>query len=111
MLPPAVQLFLSQFQQGNLVNHHLLLPNDLERIFQPSCELLYVINTPHRKQETHIYQYNLHEVILPIKMHNSALLFGSMLLKHTLNTRWFKYDQDSYCAVQLVYTQISPGHI
>jgi hypothetical protein len=49
----------------------------------PSCEPLYSTNTSHRKQETFLYEYPLHWVILPTeKAHNRTLLFGSILLKH-----------------------------
>jgi hypothetical protein len=36
------------------IGHHLVLSNALERISQPSCELLYATNTSHHKQETFI---------------------------------------------------------
>jgi hypothetical protein len=48
----------------------------------PVCEPLYTTNSSHRKQETFLYEYSLHWVILPKKGHNRTLLFGSILLKH-----------------------------
>jgi hypothetical protein len=39
-LPPAAQLHLLQYQQGDLVGHHLRLSNILERISLPSNEPL-----------------------------------------------------------------------
>jgi hypothetical protein len=36
----------------------------------------------HHKQETFLYGYTLHWVLLPTKAHNRKLLFGSILLKH-----------------------------
>jgi hypothetical protein len=44
-LPPSAQMLLSQSQQGNLVRLHLWLSSVLQRISQPSCELLYTTNT------------------------------------------------------------------
>jgi hypothetical protein len=52
-------LLLSQSQQGDLVGHHLRLSNILERISRPSCQLLYVTNTSHHKQEIFLYEYPL----------------------------------------------------
>jgi hypothetical protein len=49
----------------------------------PSCEQLYATNTPLRKQETFLYEYPLHWVILRItKTHNWTLLLGNKPLKH-----------------------------
>jgi hypothetical protein len=53
--------------------------NVLERISWPNCEPLYVTNTSHCKQETFIYEYPLHWVLLPTK---DIQLIGSILLKH-----------------------------
>jgi hypothetical protein len=66
----------------HLVRHQLRLSNVPERISQPSCELLYTTNTSHHKQETFLYEYPLHRVLLPTKMHNRILFFASTLLKH-----------------------------
>jgi hypothetical protein len=57
--------------------------NVLERISQPSCEPLYALNTSHYKQETFLYEYLLHWVLLHTKTHNRVLVFGSTLLKHS----------------------------
>jgi hypothetical protein len=64
--PPATQLLLSQSQQGDLVGHHLLLSNVLERISLLSCEPLYATNTSRRIEEIFLDEYPLHWV-LPIK--------------------------------------------
>jgi hypothetical protein len=78
-LPPAAQLLLSQSQQEDLVGHYLRLSNDLER---PSCEPLYATNTLHLKQETFLYEYPFHWVVLPTKKkRNRFLLFGGILPK------------------------------
>jgi hypothetical protein len=47
--------------------------------FPPSCEPLYAANTSHRKQETFLYEYPLHWVLLPTKTHNRTLLFVNIL--------------------------------
>jgi hypothetical protein len=47
-----------------------------------SCEPLYATNTSPRNQETFLYEYLFHWVLLPTKTHNRTLLFGSTLLKH-----------------------------
>jgi hypothetical protein len=39
-------------------------------------------NTSHRKQETFLYEYPLHWILLPTKTHNRTLLFSNSLLKH-----------------------------
>jgi hypothetical protein len=40
--------------------------------------MLYATNTSHRKQETFLYEYPLHWVLLPIKeAHNRTLFFDS----------------------------------
>jgi hypothetical protein len=59
----------------HLVGLHLWLSNVLERISRTSCEPLYATNTTHRKQETFLYEYPLHRVILPTKnaQQNAAL--------------------------------------
>jgi hypothetical protein len=54
-----------------------------------SCEPLYATNTSHRKQETFIYEYPLHWVLLPTETHNRTLLFCRVLLKHD---RHFDYQ-------------------
>jgi hypothetical protein len=62
--------------------HRQRLSNVLERISLPSCEPLYATNTSHRKQETFLYEYPFHWVILPTKTHSRTLFFGSILFKH-----------------------------
>jgi hypothetical protein len=79
--PPSTTIHLSQ-PLPQLVGHHLRLSSVLERISRPSCEQVYTINTSHRKQLTFLYEYPLHWALLPIKMHNRTLLFGSKVLKH-----------------------------
>jgi hypothetical protein len=64
-LPPAAQLLLSQTQEGDLVGNHLRLSNALEKISGPSCELLYPRNISQRKEETFLYEYSMHWVLLP----------------------------------------------
>jgi hypothetical protein len=49
---------LSHFRTWS--KHHLQLLNVLERILRPSCELLYLTNTSHCKQETFLYEYRWH---------------------------------------------------
>jgi hypothetical protein len=71
-VPSAAQLLLSQSQQDDLVEHHLLLLIVLERISRPRCEPLYATNTSHHKQETFLYEYPLHRVLLPTKKHATA---------------------------------------
>jgi hypothetical protein len=66
----------------------LPLSIDLERIFRPTCEPPYTTNTSHRKQETYLYEYPFHWVLLPTKSQNRTLLFGSIVLKHS---RHFHY--------------------
>jgi hypothetical protein len=51
----------------HLVGHHLRLSNVLERISRPTCEPLYATHTSHREQETFLYEYPLHWVLLPTK--------------------------------------------
>jgi hypothetical protein len=63
-LPPAAQLHWSQSQLGDLVRHHLWLLNSIERISWPSCAPRYAANTSHHKQETFLYEYPLHRVLL-----------------------------------------------
>jgi hypothetical protein len=79
---PSLQLFLTQSQRGDLVGHHLRLSIVLERISRPSHEPLYATNTFHRKQETILYEYTLHWVLLSTKSHKRSLIFGSSLLKY-----------------------------
>jgi hypothetical protein len=49
---------------------------------QLRCELLSVANTSQHKQETFLYEYPLHWVLLPTKTQNRTLLFSSILLQH-----------------------------
>jgi hypothetical protein len=49
----------------HLVGHYLPLPNIIEGISNPSCELLYWTNTSHCKQEIFLIEYPLHRVLLP----------------------------------------------
>jgi hypothetical protein len=67
----------------NLVGHHLRFSNVLERISQPSCELLYAKNTYHRKQENFFMKCSLCWTLLSTKTHNKMLFFGSIHLKHS----------------------------
>jgi hypothetical protein len=67
----------------HLVGHHLRLLNALERTSRLSCEPLYTTNTSQRGQETFLYEYPLHWVLLHTKKHNRMLLLGSILLKHS----------------------------
>jgi hypothetical protein len=60
----------------------LRLSNIFERIPGPSCEPIYATNTSHREQETFLYEYPLHWVLLASKTRNRILLFGSILRKH-----------------------------
>jgi hypothetical protein len=83
-LPPAAQLLLSQSQEGDLVGHHLQLSNVLQRISGP----LYATDTSCCKQET-FYEYPLHWVLLPTKMHNRTLLFSNILLKHSCHFEYW----------------------
>jgi hypothetical protein len=39
-------------------------------------------NTSQRKQETFLYEYPLHRVLLPTNIHNRTLLFGNTFLMH-----------------------------
>jgi hypothetical protein len=80
-LPSFIQMLLSHSQQGDLVAQHLSISNVLERISRPSCQPLYGTNTSQCKQETFLYEYPLHWVVLSIKT-NSITLFGSTHLKH-----------------------------
>jgi hypothetical protein len=57
---------------------HLLLSNVLQRISRSRCEPLYMTDTSHRKQETFLYEYPLHWVLLsPPQKKNRTLFFGS----------------------------------
>jgi hypothetical protein len=51
----------------------------LERISLPSCEPLYATNTSNCKEETFLYEYPLHWVLLSTKKNNAQrnLIFGS----------------------------------
>jgi hypothetical protein len=69
------------------VGHHLRLSKVLERISRPSCKTIYTTNTSYPKQETFLYEYPLHWVLLSTKK-NRTLLFGRILLKHS---RHFDY--------------------
>jgi hypothetical protein len=52
-------------------------------VSRPSCEPLYAINTSRRKQETFLYEYSLHWVLLSTEINaQTTLLFDSTLLKH-----------------------------
>jgi hypothetical protein len=78
----STEVLLSQ-PLPHLVGHHLLLSNVLKINSWPTCESLYMTNTPHHKHKTKhktfIYFINIFcIVVLPIK----TLLFGSTLLKH-----------------------------
>jgi hypothetical protein len=75
----------------HLVGHHLRLSNVLERPPRPSCDPLYATNTSHRKQETFLYEYPLHWIILPTKKHNRTLLLGSILLKHSRHIDYWNH--------------------
>jgi hypothetical protein len=75
--PPTAQLLQSQSQQGDLVGHHLWLSTSLSEFFDPA------VNHFTHKHETFLYKYPSHRVLLPIKMHNRMLLFGSILLRHS----------------------------
>jgi hypothetical protein len=79
-LPPTAQLLPSQSQQGDPVGDYLRLSNFLQRISVPSCEPFYATNTSHCKQETFLYGYPLHSVLLPTEKHNRKLMFGIKLL-------------------------------
>jgi hypothetical protein len=48
-------------------------------------EPFYATNTSQHKQETFIYEYPLHWVLLPIKTYDRNLLFGNTLLMHGRN--------------------------
>jgi hypothetical protein len=58
----------------------------------PSCEPLYWTNTSHHKQETFLYEYLLHWILLPTKKktNNKTLLFGSIHLKHGGHFNYWK---------------------
>jgi hypothetical protein len=43
--------------------------------------VLYTTNTSHHKQETFLYEYLLHQVLLPTEPHNRMLIFDNKLLK------------------------------
>jgi hypothetical protein len=106
-LPTAAQLLLSQSQQGNLVGHQLRLSNVLERIYRHNCEPLYATNTSRRKQETFLYEYPLHRVLLPTKTHNRILLFGSTHLNHG---RHFDYwNQPLHMRMHVCYLYCHEG--
>jgi hypothetical protein len=66
----------------HLIAYHLRLSNIFERSLRPSCELLYVTNTSHRKQKTFLYEHPLHWVLLPTKKNNRRLFYSSILLNH-----------------------------
>jgi hypothetical protein len=56
--------------------------------FSTTCDPLYATNTSHRKQETLLYEYPLHWVLLPTKKDNRMLFFGITFLMHS---RYFDY--------------------
>jgi hypothetical protein len=47
-----------------------------------SCEPLYATDTSHRKQQTFLYEYSLHWVLLPRRKHDRTLLFGITPFQH-----------------------------
>jgi hypothetical protein len=69
----SIEVFLTVVSAtSTLVGHHLRLTNVLESISRPSCEPLYAINTSQRKQETFLYEYPLHWVLLPTKKNRTT---------------------------------------
>jgi hypothetical protein len=96
--------------------HRLRLWNVLQRISRPSCEPLYATNTSLRKQETFLYEYPSHWVLLLIKTHKRTLLFGITHLKHgrhfdywkqTLNMRmrvcFLDYREGGLCCYLVIH--------
>jgi hypothetical protein len=79
-LPPTAQLLLTQSQHGDLVRYHPWLSSALYRIPWPLLNHFTATNT---YQEIFPYEYPLHQVFLPIKMHNRMLLFSSILLNQS----------------------------
>jgi hypothetical protein len=72
LVPPLYQCVIEEFwllfqPLPHLVGHYLRLPNIIEGISNPSCELLYWTNTSHCKQEIFICYYPLNRVHLPKK--------------------------------------------
>jgi hypothetical protein len=53
-------------------------------VSRPSCEPLYAINSPDRKQETFLYEYSLYWVLFPIKNRRTEGSFW----QHTHQARW-----------------------
>jgi hypothetical protein len=49
----------------------------------------------HRKQETLLYEYPLHWVLLPTKSHNTTLLFGSRFQKHGRHFDYWNRKQET----------------
>jgi hypothetical protein len=103
-----------------MTRHHLPLSNVINRISRPSCEPPYAINTSQRKQETFIYWYLLHWVLLSTKKkktHNRTLLFCSIFLKHgsigsiltTGSSLWTcACASATYCYTQRIYCHEFP---
>jgi hypothetical protein len=53
----------------------------LERAWENLCTQLWTaLHYKHHRKQKHYYEYPLHWVLLPTKMYNRTLLFGSILL-------------------------------
>jgi hypothetical protein len=65
----------------HLVGHHLELSKVLQRFSRPICELLYAINTSHRKQEIFLYDILCIESFWPQKYITERCL-SAVLIKH-----------------------------
>jgi hypothetical protein len=55
--------------------------NDLERIYQPSCEPCYATHTSHRKEDVSLWMSLVLSPFVHRKTHNRMLLFSSTRLK------------------------------
>jgi hypothetical protein len=82
------------------------------------CEPLCATNTSHRKQEIFIYEYSLHWVLLPTKVHNRTLIVSSIILKDgrhfyywnkPLNMRmqfcYLDYYEAGLCCYLVIHTE------
>jgi hypothetical protein len=76
-LRPAAQLLLSQSQQGDLVGHHLQLPNVREKISRPICDRFMRQILPTMNRKPFFMNILALSPFVRKKTHNIPLLFGS----------------------------------
>jgi hypothetical protein len=112
----SIEVFWSLFQSlPQLVEHHLRLSNVRERIFRPSCEPLCATKTSHSKQETVLYEYPLHWVILPTEIRttercSSAIYSSSTVAILTTETILWVCACSSAICLSWTWTVLPPSY-